>query len=176
MKSRVLQSVVPIVLVVAFAPALCRAQAEIDPDHFDNISHVAAVAKTRTSNRKASQAYGSFFLPFDVTCAGVKLAPGYYSLSIRQLGRWDVVRMTRIVNGAPAHSLEVTATPRLTAEAPSGLVVDHVNQRRALTAISLQQLGVTLFLQPGKERTTSMNVEPIRISYSATQTFPANGE
>lgn len=176
MKSRVLQSLVPILLVIAFTPALCWAQAEIDPDHFDGPSNASAVAKKATSNRNPSQAYGSFALPSDVICAGVKLTPGYYSLSIRQFGKRDVVRLTRIVNGVGAQVLELMATPRLNAEGPSTLVVNYVNQRRTLTAISLQEPGVTLFLQPGKEGGSSRNAEPIRISYSASQAFPAHGE
>lgn len=175
MKSRIFQSLVPILLVIAFTPALCLAQAEIDPDHFDGPSNASTVAKKATSNRNPSQANGSFVLPFDVSCAGVELTQGYYSLSIRQLGKRDVVRLTRIVNGVRGQVFELMATPRLNAEGPSRLVVNHVNQQRTLTAISLQEPGVTLILQPGKEG-TSRNAEPIRISYSASQAFPAHGE
>lgn len=176
MKSRVLQSIMPMLFAVALTPALCRAQAEIDPDHFDNVSQVSAIAKKATSNAKPAQAYGSFFLPFEVTCAGVKLARGYYSLSIRQMGRWDVVRLTRMVNGVRTQALELTATPRLGAEGPSGLVVDQVNQGRKLTAISLQEPGVTLLLQPGQAARTSTKAEPIRIAYSAGAPLSARGE
>jgi len=174
-KSRVLQSVASILFVISVAPALCRAQAEVDPDHFDSPNTAATVAKSATSNRNSSQAYGNFFLPFEVSCAGVKLAPGYYSLSIRQLGSRDVVRLTRIVNGTRPQALEVTTTPQLGAQGPSRLVVDNVNQRRTLTAISLQQ-GVTLFLKHGTEGGTSRNPEPVRISYSASPAPLANGE
>jgi hypothetical protein len=162
--------------VIAFTPALCRAQAEIDPDHFDSPSNAATVSKKATSLPNSSQAYASFFLPYDVTCAGVKLAPGYYSLAIRQLGKRDVVRLARIANGVPGHGLEVMAIPRLSKESPSGLVFDHVNNRRILTAISLQQPGVTLLLQPGKVEGTSTNPEPIRISYSTQQMLSPYGE
>lgn len=174
MKSRILQSLVPILLVIAFTPAVCRAQAEIDPDHFDSPSNASPVAKKAPSNRNPSLAYGSFFLPFDVTCAGVKLTQGHYSLSVQQSGRRDVVRLVRIANGVSSQALEVAATPRLSAEGPSGLVIDRVNQQRTLTGISLQQPGVTLFLQTGKAAGTSKNAERIPISYSVSQALPPN--
>jgi hypothetical protein len=176
MKSRTLQIAVPILLVIAFTPALCRAQAEIDPDHFDSPSDVSAVAKKAASLPNPSQAYASFFLPYEVTCAGVKLTPGHYAVSIRQSGNRDVVRLTRVAAGARAHALEVMAMPRLSPERPSGLVVDQTNHRRILTAISLQQPGVTLLLQPGKAKGTSTNPEPIRISYSTNQALSPYGE
>lgn len=165
MKSGKLQLVVPILFVISFAPALCSAQAEVDPDHFDSPSNVSTVAKRATSNRSPSQAHGSFFLPFDVACAGVKLTPGQYSVSIQQSGKRDVVRLVRTVNGVRAQALEVTAMPRPNAEGPGGLVIDRINQRRTLTAISLQQPGITLFLQAGKETGISVNAELIPISY-----------
>lgn len=176
MKSRKLQLAVPILFVISFAPALCRAQAEVDPDHFDSPSNVSTVAKRATSNRNPSQAHGSFFLPFVVRCAGVKLTPGHYSLSVQQSGRRDVVRLVRIVNGIRVPALKVAATPRLSAEGPGGLVIDRVNQRRTLTAISLQQPRMTLLLQTSKETGTSVNAELIPISYSASQALPANAE
>ena len=176
MKSRIFQIAVPVLLVVAFTPALCRAQAEIDPDHFDSPSYVVTVAKKATPVPNPSEAYASFVMPYDVTCAGVKLTPGNYSLSIRQSGKQDVVRLTRIANGVRGNALEVVATPRLSTGSPSGLVFDHVNNRRVLTAISLQQPGVTLLLQPGKAATTSPNAGPIRISHSTNQAFSPYGE
>src|SRR5215813_6259623 len=75
MKSRIFQLAVPVLLVIAFTPALCRAQAEIDPDHFDSPSYVATAAKKTTSLPNPTQAYASFVLPYDAICAGVKLAP-----------------------------------------------------------------------------------------------------
>ena len=175
MKSRILQSVAPILLVISFAPALCRAQAEIDPDHFDAVSDISKAENKATSNQTSSQAYGSFFLPFEVKCAGVKLAPGHYSVSVRQAGRRDVVTLMRTVNGVRAQALVVKATPRWSHEAPTGLVVDHTNQQRTLTAISLRQPGATLYLQIGKEAGTSMDAELIPISYPASRATAASG-
>jgi len=117
-KSRILQSVASILFVIAVTPALCRAQAEIDPDHFDSPNTVAMDAKSATSNQEPSQAYGSFFLPFDVRCAGVVLKSGQYSLSIQQSGSRNVVTLTRMVKGIPAQALKVSATPRLSAREP----------------------------------------------------------
>ena len=79
-KSRLRQSLLRILIVISFAPALCWAQAEINPDHFDPVSNVAAIENKAMSNGNSSQASGSFFLPYDVKCAGVTLAPGYYSV------------------------------------------------------------------------------------------------
>jgi hypothetical protein len=176
MRSRILQSLAPIFLVIAFTPALCLAQAEINPDHFDSPSNISTVAKKATSNPKPSQAYASFVLPFDVSCAGVELTPGNYSLSIRQLGKRDVVRLMRTGNGVRAQVLELIATPRLNADGSSRLVVNHVNRRRTLTAISLREPGVTLFLQSGKENLAARNAEPVRIASSPSQALPVHGE
>jgi hypothetical protein len=174
-KSRILPSLVRILLVISFTPALCWAQAEISPDHFDSVKSVSAVARKATSQRNPAQAYGSVFLPFDVQCAGVTLTPGYYSLSIRQLGKQDVVKLTPIANAVHAHSLEVIATPRLSPEAPSQLRVDRMNRRRMLTAISLEEPGVTLFLQAGKEPGDGKDTKLIPISTSASRAFMAGG-
>lgn len=176
MKSRILQSVASILFVISVTPALCRAQAEVDPDHFDSPNTVATVAKSATSNRNVSQNSGSFFLPFEVACAGAKLKPGHYSVSIQQSGKRDRVTLTRIVNGIPVGAIEVTATPRLSARGPNALVVDRVNQQRTLTAINLQELGVTLFLQSGKQGVTSVNAQPILVSYSAAQAIAPKEE
>ncbi len=176
MKSRILQSVVPVLFVIALTPALCRAQAEIDPDHFDSPVNVTTVAKKATLNPTRSQAYGSFFLPVDVMCSGAKLRSGYYSIAVRQLGKRNLVRLAPIVNGVRAQALEMMATPRLSPSARNELLVNRVNQRRTLTAISLEEAGVTLFLETRKESGISVNAELIPISYSTSQAFPAHGE
>jgi hypothetical protein len=175
MKSRILQSVIPVLLVISFTPAVCRAQAEINPDHFDGISNYSAESNVR-SNGNPTQAYGSFFLPSPVRYSGGELRPGYYSLSVRQLGRRDVVRLTPIVSGVRARAVEITTTPRLSPGAPGGLLVDR--RRRTLTAISLQPAGVTLFLQTGKEAGGILDAEiiPIPMPSSTGRALPGNGD
>ena len=175
MKSRILPSLVRIIVAISFTPALGWAQAEISPDHFDSVNSVSAVARKVTSRRNPAQAYGSVFLPFDVQCAGVTLTRGYYSLSIRQSGKQDVVKLTPIANAVHAHPLEVTATPRLSPEAPGQLRVDRMNRRRTLTAISLEEPGVTLFLQNGNEAVAWKDTRLIPISTSASRAFMAGG-
>ena len=174
MKSRVLQ-LVPVLLVISFAPTLCRAQAEINPDHFDSLTNVSTVENEAMSNRNPSQAYGSFFLPYDVRCASTTLTAGYYSLSVRQSGKRNVIKLTPIVNGVRAQAVEVIATPRLSPQAPSGLVVDRNNQQRILTAISLREPGVTLFLQTVKNPVVSMDAELIPLSSPASTGLPSMG-
>jgi|SRR5215472_2818239 len=170
-----LQSLVQIIFAISFTSALCWAQAEISPDHFDGVNRVSAVARKATSQRNPAQAHGSVFLPFDVQCAGVTLTRGYYSLSIRQSGKQDVVKLTPIANAVRAHSVEVTATPRLSPEAPSQLRVDRMNRQRTLTAISLEEPGVTLLLQAGKEAGAWKDTRLIPVSTSASRAFMAGG-
>jgi hypothetical protein len=172
-KSRTLQLVIPVLVVIALTPALCRAQAEINPDHFDGISSVAAVKNSAAASPSPSRAYGSFFLPFDVKCAGVRLTPGYYSLSVRQLGKRNVVTLTSIAKSVGAQVVEVTATPRLIPGAPSGILINRVSEQRTLTAIRLEQVGVTLFLPAGKEAGTAMNTELIPILSSPSPALVA---
>ena len=176
MKPGILKSLVRTLVVISFTPVLSWAQAEINPDHFDGVSDTATIANKATPIRNASHAYGSLFLPFDLNCAGARLTRGYYSLSVRQSGRRDVVRLTPIVNGYRAHVLEVTATPQLSPGAPAGLLVHRVSQRRMLTAIRLEQPGVTLLLQTGKEAGTAMDAELVPFSFSGSGGLPASGD
>ena len=175
MKSSILQSLLRILVVISFTPALGWAQAEINPDHFDSVISVSAVPSKATSQRNLAKASGSVLLPFDVQCAGVTLAPGYYSVSIRQLGKRDAVKLTPIANGVHVRPLEVMATPRLSPEAPSQLLVDRINGRRTLTAISLEKPGVTLFLQADKDSGVWKDERLIPISPSAGRTLMAAG-
>ena len=172
-KLRILQSLVAILGVIAFTPALCWAQAEINPDHFDSIPGVP----TNANKAAADRAYGSFFLPFEIQCAGVKLTPGSYSLSIRQLGRQEIVRLRPVASGARGHALEVTATPQVSPEPSNGLLINRTSQRRTLTAIRLGQVGVTLFLHTGRVsmHADSMHTELIPVSLSASRAFAAIG-
>lgn len=175
MKSRTLQSIVPVLLLISCTPALCRAQAEINPDHFESLSSTSKFSSKTTSNRNPSQAYGGFLLPVAVRCGGVELTPGYYSLSIRQSGRKNVVRLMPMVISARAHALELTLTPRLSAETPSGLLVDRSNQGRTLRAISLGQPGVILFVQASQQIGLSTTTEFIPVSTSTTGALLASG-
>jgi hypothetical protein len=174
-KLRILQSVAPLILVISFTPVLGWAQAEINPDHFDSPSNATTVAHKATLNRNQSPGEDSIFVPRDVQCAGVTLTRGYYSLSIRQLGRRDVVRLTPMANGVPAPAIEVRATPRLTPGAPSKLIVDGNNRRQTLTAISLEKPGVTLYLETTKERGASMDTRLIPMSSSGSRALTAGG-
>src|SRR5438309_8431567 len=76
--------------IVLAAPS-ARAQAEIDPDHFDSPNMVPFDRPQTKANSEAAVATfryeGRFNLPYTVHCNGKSLRPGRYSISLRADGK-----------------------------------------------------------------------------------------
>jgi hypothetical protein len=77
----------------------CRAQAEIDPDHYDTPSVGAATTNSPSAAKQrpglvGKDFRGRFALPVDVNYGGVVLARGSYSISIHSLGKQNLVTFT----------------------------------------------------------------------------------
>jgi len=165
MKSKALQVVVPVFVAMTLMPVLGRAQAEIDPDHFDSVAGVATAA---------TSLYGSFNLPFSVRCAGVNLPPGPYSLSVRRLGNSHVITLASLSKTSPVR-VQAIGTGRTSPsgdEAPSALVVERTEQRRRVSAIRFAEPAMTFDLQAEKKAEPSGETELVPISTSTRRVHP----
>ena len=172
MKSRILQTIVPVLLVMTLAPALGWAQAEINPDHFDN-SENEQVSRVRTipmANQAVGSFHGRFTLLYQVTYAGLTLSPGTYSLSIQSRGSW--VLITLIPQGTAAR-IQTRAKSPSGASRPTALVLERSGQQRTLTSISLQKPGMVLHLQGAQSRTATAESELVPI-LQGTRTVRGN--
>jgi hypothetical protein len=147
MKSKILQTVFPVLVVMTLTPVLGRAQAEINPDHFDTPNIVSTAGSKATANRSVSSFHGSLVLPFAVRCAGFSLPPGSYSMSVRRLGERDVITLTSKQNSVRLQAFGTGTAWRSSAQAPTVLVVERTGQRRTVRAIRSGESGMTGDLQ-----------------------------
>jgi len=156
-------------MLLALKPGTCRAQAEIDPDHYDISSAntpTANVQKTVEArvNAGGTSYRGRFVLPCDIRYGGVTLARGSYSISIHSLGEQRLVIL--IPDGS---GVKVQIRARVSAESkvqgPSSLVLEHAGKQFRLTKIRLHELRMTLGLEAG-QRNASMDTKFIPISYT----------
>jgi hypothetical protein len=166
MKSKVLQAVVTVFVVMTLMPVLGRAQAEINPDHFDSPASVAKAGSEGAGTHNAASFYGSFNLPFRARCAGVNLPPGSYSLSVRRLGKKDVITLAAKANSVRVQAFGTGLTSRSSAEVPSALVVERTKQRRIIAAIRFGEPGMMLNLQAEKVAGSSGDTELVLIASS----------
>ncbi len=163
MKSKMLLTICSVLVLMLLRSVPAQAQAEIDPDHFETPNVKPA---SRATMAAANQAPGSFLgsvtLPHEVNCAGRTLAPGAYSLSIHSPGgsQW----VTLIPNGTAA-GIQVQVESLSGAGQPTALIVERAGQQRTLTGISLQEPGMTLYLQGQPSRGISAESELVPISH-----------
>ena len=161
-------------MLVALKPGTCRAQAEIDPDHYETPSADALrahILKTVPPSAKVSgdSFRGRFVLPCDIRYAGVILERGSYSISIHSLGKQNLV--TFIPDGS---GVKVQIRARVSAESNvqdrSSLVLAHAGKQFRLTEIRLHELRMTLGLEAGQRNNASMDMKLIPISYTTGET------
>lgn len=161
-------------MLVALKPGICRAQAEIDPDHYER-SNVDApranILKTAPpkANVSADGFRGRFVLPCDIWYAGVILERGFYSISIHSLGKQNLV--TFIPKG---RGVKVEIRARVSAESnvqgASSLVLEHTGKQFRLTGIRLHELRMTLGLEAAQRNIASTDTKLIPISYTTGET------
>lgn len=139
-------------VLVTFIPTPCRAQAEIDPDHYDTPSVGAATTNSPSAAKQRPSLIGKdfrgrFALPVDVNYGGVVLDRGSYSISIHSLGRQNLVTFTSDRTGVKVQiSAQVSAES--SAEGPSTLVLGRrASKQFQLTAIELNEPRMTLDLR-----------------------------
>jgi len=161
MKSQTLMVVGSVLVLMSLKPIACRAQAEIAPDQYNanGIDPVSPAMQTKTVDIS-----GNFSLPFDVKCAGRTLSPGTYVFSVRSFGKGDAV--TLIAKGN-ATQVQARMKSRSYTDSPNALLLGHEGQQRTLTAISLKEPGIMLYLLTEQPRNIEANPELVPISYTA---------
>ena len=161
-------------MLVPLMPRTCRAQAEIDPDHYEVSSRDTPTANipptTSTRATVSGDSFrGRFVLPCDIRYAGVTLERGSYAISIHSLGKQNLV--TLIPDGS---GVKVQIRARVSAESnvqgPSGLVLEHAGRQFRLIKIRLHESRMILGLEAGQRNNASMATKLIPISYTTGET------
>jgi hypothetical protein len=138
-------------VLVTFMPTPCRAQAEIDPDHYDTPSVGAATTNSPSAAKQRPSLIGKdfrgrFALPVDVNYGGVVLARGSYSISIHSRGKQNLVTFTSDRTGLKVQ-IRAQVSAESSAEGPSTLVLERASKQFQLTAIALNEPSMTLDLR-----------------------------
>ena len=152
-------------VLLVLKPVRCQAQAEVAPDHYNEtgIEPITLPGNAIPANLKSGHLGGSFTLPFLVKYAGFTLMPGRYSLSVRSLGKWDLVTLMRQGNAA---RIQVRMKFRPESDRPSALFLQRAGEQRELTAISLPEPRIVLYLEAGQTPTRLDDTEVVPISYT----------
>jgi hypothetical protein len=172
-KARTLRMVLAIAflgMLVALIPGTCRAQAEIDPDHYEISSGdtpTANIPKTATPRATVGgdSFRGRFVLPCDIRYAGVALERGSYSISIHSLGKQNLVTFIPDGSGVKVQ-IRARVSPESNAQGPSSLVLEHAGRQFRLIRIRLHELRMTLDLEAGQRNNASSDTKLIPISYT----------
>jgi hypothetical protein len=124
---------------LVFDGARAYAQAEIDPDHFDEPGMVP-IQQPRTSESKVTITLyeRTFSLPYNVSCNGQKLAPGKYFISIRSDGKVANATLKQRGRVIQLPTLVQTEAPKRGDEA---LIVENDNSARLISAVRVSGLA-----------------------------------
>ena len=157
MKPHVFMIIGSVLVLITLKPVACRAQAEVDPDHY-NATGIDPITLPRNPTRDFQ---GSFTLPFDVRCAGLTLSPGAYSFSIHVVEKGDALALITKGGGA-----QIQARMKLQSRTggPNALLIEGRDRERRLKAISLEKPGIMLYLEAEQPRNLSENPELVPIS------------
>jgi len=164
MKLHVLMMIGLILALMTLKPMLCRAQAEVAPDHYNatGIDPGTLSGNVVEANREAKDFHGTFTLPFDVRYAGITLSAGTYFFSIHTLGKREALAL---ITKGDATQVQARMKVQSRRGALNALLVEHKGQKRTLKAISLKNPGIMLYLQ-AEPRNLAENTEFVPISYT----------
>jgi hypothetical protein len=151
---QVVRLLVVFVGLAALATPRGYAQSEIDPDHFEspstepfpqpkiNAGVGAEIGKVRFS--------GNFTLPYTLQCAGKKLLPGNYWLSLRSDGKTG-----RVTLNQKGQTIEIAGVVRIPAHSRerNALFVELSGKTRRLSAIHVEELHLLFDADPQVENT-----------------------
>ena len=147
------------VLILGLLTSLpCKAQAEIDPDHFDTLTAEEAAVGSHL---------GSFTLLHQVSYAGLTLPAGTYLLSVQRRGGWNLVTLTPEGTAASTQVVRIKCQPGF--DHPTALILERSGEQHVLTAIAFEQPGELLQhlqLQGAPSRPISPDSERVRVSYT----------
>ena len=98
-----------VAVAMALKPTHCRAQAEIDPDHYDTVDGgpLPQASPAIAVGQKVGNFRGTFTLPFHVDYVGLTLSPGSYSLSVRSVGKEWIVTLAPDGNRIKIRAIQV---------------------------------------------------------------------
>jgi hypothetical protein len=156
-----------VAVAMAIQPTHCRAQAEIDPDHYDTVDSgpLPQAKPTIAIGQKVGSFRGKFTLPFDVDYARLTLPSGSYSLSVRSVGKEHIVTLIPKGNRVRIQAIRVRVRTASNVGGASALVLERTAERRSLSATRLTEAGVTLELRDEKAPNISTVTERAPISF-----------
>jgi hypothetical protein len=139
----VIRLLVVLMGLVAFVTPRAYAQSEVDPDHFGSpIVEPFPQSKTKAgvaAERGKVRFSGKFTLPYSVQCAGKKLRPGTYSLSLHSDGK-----IGRAILNQKSQTIEIAGVVRAPADSRerNALFVECIGKTHRLSAIHVAELDV----------------------------------
>jgi len=133
--------------LIAIGAPSARAQAEVDPDHFES-SNVEPFERAKTnagSEATAIRYDGKFTLPYAVQCSGKSLPPGKYSVSLHSDGKIGQATLKQrgraigipVVVQKQAHKYDINA-----------LIVELNGKTRRLSAIQVAESDLVFEPKP----------------------------
>jgi hypothetical protein len=144
----------------ALGAAPARAQAEVDPDHFE-LSNVKPneEAKTNATGEATALRYdGKVTLPYTVQCSGKNLPPGKYSVSLHSEGK--IVQAT-LKQKDQVIAVLATAYKQARKYESDALLVERKGKTRRLSAIQVAELN--LVFEPKLPKENSTDGKPGRV-------------
>jgi hypothetical protein len=140
----------------ALATPRSYAQSEVHPDHFDSPS-TEPFPQPKTKEGVAVVAekvhfVGNFKLPYSLRCAGTRLQPGRYTISLRSDGKTGRATLTQ-----KGQTLELAGLVRLPAEthARNTILVECMGKAHRLAAIHVEEMELVFAVDPQLEPTSN---------------------
>jgi len=147
---------------VAFATPRGYAQSEVDPDHFGS-PNTEPIPQSKTKAGVAAEVgkvgfRGKVTLPYTVQCAGKRLPPGTYSLSLHSDGKTGRARLNQ-----KDQTIEIAGIVRVPADSRerSALFVECIGNTHRLSAIHVAELD--LVFDPNRRVDPASDGKPKRI-------------
>jgi hypothetical protein len=139
----------------ALATPRSYGQSEVHPDHFDSPS-TEPFPQPKTKEGVAAHAervhfVGNFKLPYSLRCAGKRLLPGRYAISLRSDGKTGRATLTQ-----KGQTLEIAGLVRPPAEAHARniILVECMGKAHRLAAIHVEEMELVFAVDPQLEPTS----------------------
>jgi hypothetical protein len=127
--------------LVALGSPYAKAQAEIDPDHFDapNMEAIRPANPVTLNAATAMRYEGKFTLPQSVQCNGENLASGEYSITLRSDGKTAEATLQR---GEQVIRIRGVAREQTSNKVHDALIVERSGGLRRLSAVHVGQVDL----------------------------------
>jgi hypothetical protein len=146
--AKVIKLLVILAGFTALATPRCYGQSDVDPDHFDSPNTEPwPPPKSKAGNAAKAEKVrvdGEVTLPYTLICAGKRLLPGRYTVSLRSDGKTG-----RAILNQNGQIIEMAGAVRLPADphARSVLVIECVGKAHRLSAVHVKEME--LVFDPG---------------------------